>query len=192
VAEDMGFLPAVSRQCDPCAGTGYTAEVRRLQVRGRSLPATEALTVEEVAELWSDAEPVAVQLKTAEALGLGHLVLRQPGFSLSGGELQRLKLVRELAGGRKSPSLFLLDEPTVGQHARDVARLISVLDGLVDGGHTVLVVDHHPGLLAACDWLIELGPGGGPKGGRVIATGTPEALSREDTPTAPFLLEALG
>src|SRR4029079_6574720 len=113
------------------------------------------------------------------------------GITLSGGELQRLKLVKALAKGERRPTLFILDEPTVGQHARDVAQLIGALDRLVENGHTVLVVDHHPGLLAASDWLIELGPGGGPDGGGVIACGTPEQVSRARTPTARYLREEL-
>jgi excinuclease ABC subunit A len=192
VVEDMGFLPNVRRPCDACAGTGYTAEVRDVRVRGRSLPELEALTIEEVLRLWADHEPVARPLRTADELGLGHLVLRQPGLALSGGELQRLKLVKELMKQKPEPTLFVLDEPTVGQSSRDVARLAAVLHGLVDGGHTALVVDHNPQLLATCDRLIELGPEGGPKGGRVVAAGTPERLARGRTPIAPYLREALG
>jgi excinuclease ABC subunit A len=95
-------------------------------------------------------------------------------------------------------TLYILDEPTVGQHLEDVARLIDVLHRLVDGGHaadrrnTVVVVEHHPHLLAACDWLVELGPGGGPDGGRIIATGPPETMAKRDTPTAPYLKDVLG
>jgi excinuclease ABC subunit A len=119
-------------------------------------------------------------------------VLRQPGYALSGGEAQRLKIAKELCRRSPSETLYILDEPTVGQHLEDVARLIGVLHRLVDDGHTVLVVEHHPHLLASCDWLVELGPGGGPDGGRVIATGTPEALAERDTPTALYLREVLG
>jgi excinuclease ABC subunit A len=192
VVEDMGFLPNVRRPCDACAGTGYTAEAREVRVRGRSLPELEALTVEEVLRLWEDDERVARPLRTAQELGLGYLVLRQPGFALSGGELQRLKLARELMKQKAEPTLFVLDEPTVGQSSRDVARLAGVLHRLVDEGHTALVVDHNPQLLAACDRLVELGPGAGPSGGRVVAAGTPEQVARGRTPIAPYLREALG
>ena len=118
-------------------------------------------------------------------------MLRQPSHALSGGEAQRLKIAKELC--RKAPreTLYILDEPTVGQHLEDVARLNGVLHRLVDDGHTVVVVEHHPHVLASCDWLVELGPGGGPDGGRVVGTGTPETLSRGDTPTAPYLREVL-
>ena len=191
VVEDMGFLPSVRRSCDACAGTGYTGEVRDLRLRGHSLAELEALTVEEVLASWADDERVARPLETATELGLGYLVLRQPGFALSGGELQRLKLVKELMKERPEPTLFILDEPTVGQSARDVTRLVAVLDRLVDRGHTALVVDHNPQLLAASDWLLELGPGAGPDGGRVVAAGTPDRVARGRTPIAPFLREAL-
>jgi excinuclease ABC subunit A len=191
LVEDMGFLPSVRRPCDACEGTGYTGEVRDLRLRGHSLAELEALTVEEVLALWADDPRVARPLETATELGLGYLALRQPGFALSGGELQRLKLVKELMKERREPTLFILDEPTVGQSARDVTRLVAVLDRLVDLGHTALVVDHDPQLLAACDWLLELGPGAGPDGGRVVAAGTPDRVSRGRTPIAPYLREAL-
>jgi excinuclease ABC subunit A len=191
VLEDMGFLPSVRRPCEACAGTGYTAEARDVRVRGSNLPEVEAHTVEDVLQLWDDEERIARPLRTARDLGLGYLVLRQPGFALSGGELQRLKLAKELMKQKAEPTLFVLDEPTVGQSSRDVARLAGVLHRLVDDGHSALVVDHNPQLLAACDRLIELGPGAGPKGGRLVAAGTPERLARGRTPIAPYLREAL-
>lgn len=119
-------------------------------------------------------------------------MLRQPGYTLSGGEIQRLKIIKELCWKTPTEALYILDEPTVGQHLKDVMRLNDVLHRLVDDGHTVLAVEHHPHLLAACDWLIELGPGGGPDGGRVIATGIPEKLAMGSTPIAPYLREVLG
>jgi excinuclease ABC subunit A len=120
-------------------------------------------------------------------VGLGYLVWRQPGHTLSGGEVQRLKIVKELC--RKTPieTLYILDEPTVGLHMEDVATLVRVLHRLVDAGHTVIVIEHHSHVLAACDWLVELGPGGGPQGGRVLAAGWIDEVARLDTPTAPFL-----
>jgi excinuclease ABC subunit A len=124
-------------------------------------------------------------------VGLGYLVLRQPAFSLSGGEAQRLKISRELSRPSPTETLFILDEPTIGQHMEDVARLAGVLHSLADLGHTVLVIEHQPHLLASCDWLIEMGPGGGPDGGMVIARGTPEEIAGGGTPTARFIKEAL-
>jgi excinuclease ABC subunit A len=135
---------------------------------------------------------LARPLAAAREVGLGYLVLRQPGYALSGGEVQRLKIAKELCKRTSGGTLYILDEPTVGQHLEDVARLIGVLNRLVDAGHSVFVIEHHPHLLAACDWLLELGPGGGPEGGSVIASGTPEALAIGQTPIARYLREVLG
>ena len=131
-------------------------------------------------------------LQAAREVGLGYLVLGQPGYALSGGEAQRLKIAAELLRPNALPTLYLLDEPTVGQHLADVARLLGVLHRLVDQGHTVIVVEHHPMVLASCDHLLELGPEGGPGGGRIVAAGTPEQVARGTTPTAPYLKELLG
>jgi excinuclease ABC subunit A len=187
----MGFMPSLARACDACDGTGYRADVRELVVRGHSLPDLSRLTLDAVAELWADVERVARPLSVAASLGLGYLRLGQPSHSLSGGEAQRLRLCRELVKASRTPTLFILDEPTLGLHASDILRLEAVLDGLVEAGNSVLVVEHDPALLAWCDALVELGPGGGPNGGRVIATGTPDEVARLDTPTAPYLREAL-
>jgi len=130
-------------------------------------------------------------LDVLRQVGLGYLVWKQPAYTLSGGEVQRLKIAKELIKKTKDKTLYILDEPTVGLHLEDVARLIEVLDRLVEAGHTVLAVEHHPHLLVACDWIVELGPVGGPEGGRVIATGTPKDVAQMDTPTAPYLRELL-
>jgi len=188
---DMGFLPDVWTPCETCRGTGYRPEAWEVRLRGLALPELSALTIDEVYDLLGDDERLARPLTAARGVGLGYLVLCQPGYALSGGEAQRLKIARELCRKTTDGTLYILDEPTVGQHMEDVARLMGVLHKLVDHGHTVLVIEHHPHLLAACDWLVELGPGGGPDGGRVIAAGTPETLARGDTPTAPYLREVL-
>jgi excinuclease ABC subunit A len=191
VREDMGFLPSIERPCDGCGGTGYRPEIRDLIVRRQSLADLSRAPFDEVLAVWGDVEPVAGPLRVAASLGLGYLALGQPSRSLSGGEAQRLRLTRELARPARHPTLYILDEPTVGLHASDVGRLIDVLDGLVDGGHSVLVVEHDPVVLACCDWLVELGPGGGPDGGHVVAAGSPEQVATLDTPTAPYLRAAL-
>ncbi|MBN1810470.1 MAG: ATP-binding cassette domain-containing protein [Anaerolineae bacterium] len=201
---DMGFLPSVYTTCDTCRGTGYRPEAWDVRLRGVALPDLFSLTIDEVYELLGDEERLARLLAAARDVGLGYLVLHQPGYALSGGEAQRLKIAKELCRTTNSETLYILDEPTVGQHLEDVARLNGVLHRLVDGnertvpansandGHTVVVVEHHPHLLAACDWLVELGPGGGPEGGCVIAEGTPETVAQGGTPTAPYLREVLG
>ena len=191
---DMGFLPNVEMPCESCGGSGYPPETWEVRLRGQPLPALFALTLEEVLALFADEPSIAGPLQAACDVGLGYLVLRQPGYSLSGGEAQRLKIARELSKQSKraaKETLYILDEPTVGQHLEDVARLSDVLHQLVTVGHSVLVVEHHVQLLATCDWLVELGPGGGPDGGRIIAQGTPRDVAAGQTPTARFLREVL-
>jgi excinuclease ABC subunit A len=196
---DMGFLPDVRLACEVCGGTGYRPEAWQIHYLGVPLPDLFSMAVDQVYGLFLehlDSESKLLRsLRAAREVGLGYLVLRQPGYALSGGEAQRLKIARELcrptagrkASARSRQTLYVLDEPTVGQHLEDVERLCGVLNRLVDEGHTVLVSEHHPHLLAACDWLVELGPGGGPQGGHVIAQGTPESVAGGDTPTAPYL-----
>jgi excinuclease ABC subunit A len=190
---EMSFLPDEHVPCEACHGTGYRPEAWEVRLRGVALPDVFGKTVDQVYEFFGDEPKLARPLTAAREVGLGYLVLRQPGYALSGGEAQRLKIVKELCrkAGNGGGTLYILDEPTVGQHLEDVARLTHVLHRLVDAGNTVMVVEHHPHLLAACDWLIELGPGGGPDGGLVIATGTPETVAAASTPTAPYLREVL-
>jgi excinuclease ABC subunit A len=170
-----------------------------VRLNGVALPEAFGLTIDEVLILFGSEERLRRPLQAACDVGLGYLVLRQPGYALSGGEAQRLKIASELCRVPRKPSkimdqqssirntLYILDEPSIGQHLEDVARLTGVLHRLVDQGGSVIVVEHHPHLLAACDWLIELGPGGGPDGGRVVSNGTPEALAAGRTPIAPYL-----
>ena len=149
------------------------------------------MTVDDAYTVLGDNVSVARSLDLMRQVGLGYLVLRQPTFTLSGGEAQRLKIAKELSRKANRGTLYILDEPTVGQHLEDVRRLVAVLDQLVDAGNSVIVVEHHPHLLAACDWLVELGPGGGPDGGHVVASGTPEAVALRGTPMAPYLGQVL-
>jgi excinuclease ABC subunit A len=187
VRERMEFLPTVAYPCEVCDGTGYTSGTREVRVRGVALHEAEALTLAEISEVFADVPAVARAGRAAERLGIGYLVVRQPSWTLSGGEAQRVKLAKELARPASASALYLLDEPTVGLHATEVEQLVGTLDELVSDGHTVVVVEHEPRLLACCDWLVELGPGGGPDGGRVVATGTPEDIAVASTATAPFL-----
>ena len=188
---DMGFLPDEYVECEPCKGTGYRPEAWDVRFKDVALPEISAMTLDEVYELFKDEERIAKPLNVARQVGLGYLVWDQPAYTLSGGEVQRLRIAEELHKKTKEKTLYILDEPTVGLHMEDVARLVGALNQLVDAGHTVIVVEHHPHLLANCDWLTELGPGGGPEGGRVIAEGPPEEVAEMDTPTAPYLREVL-
>ncbi|MFW9882951.1 MAG: ATP-binding cassette domain-containing protein [Candidatus Thorarchaeota archaeon] len=187
----MGFLPDVFAPCETCKGTGRSPEAWDVRVKGISLPELNDMTLGQLYKLFNDDDRVSRKLETALEVGLDYLVLRQPSVTLSGGEIQRLKIAQELSKKNSSSALYIIDEPTVGQHLEDVDRLIGVLQRLVSEGNTVIVVEHHPNVLAACDWLLELGPVGGPKGGRVIATGTPKEVAGMDTPTAPYLREVL-
>lgn len=185
---DMGFLPAVRTDCEVCRGTGYPPEAWDVKIQGISLPELMQLTFDEIAPVFH-ATPLKSIIETVQAVGLGYLVLRQPGVSLSGGEAQRLKIVQELSRKTQTGTLYILDEPTVGQHLEDLNRLIGVLRKLVTAGHSVFVVEHHAHFLAACDWIVELGPGGGPDGGHVIASGAPVDICRGTTPIVSFLRE---
>jgi excinuclease ABC subunit A len=184
---DMGFLPDEHERCEVCGGSGFHEEIRQVAVNGLTLPELVSMTVSEVLEIWREDERVTRILQLLEDIGLGYLVLKQTARSLSGGEVQRLKIARELSRKTNPDTLFLLDEPGNGLHLSDVAKLMTVLKVLVNRGHSVVVVEHHLDILAQCDWLIELGPVGGPKGGRIIGEGTPHALAQLDTPTAPYL-----
>ncbi len=185
---DMGFLPDIYTTCETCSGSGYSPEVWDVRLRGYTLPEINQLTISEVFEVFKDEESVAESLRAAIDVGLGYLVLHQPGYSLSGGEAQRLRIASELAK-KKEDTLYILDEPTLGQHMEDVERLNKVLHRLVDEGNSVIVVEHHPNLLAQCDWLIELGPEGGEEGGCVIASCPPRKL--HGTPSAPYIEKVL-
>ncbi len=189
---DMGFLPDVHLPCEACNGSGYKMEIEEIKLRGVSLPALLEKTVVEVLRLWRDETRIASVLQTLCDVALGYLVLHQPARSLSGGEIQRLKIARELNKKSSSDTLYLLDEPTYGLHMADVAQLLAALQRLLEAGCSVIVVEHNLDMLAACDWLVELGPGGGPDGGRIIASGTPEKLAERDTPTGTCLKELVG
>ncbi|MFX1243846.1 MAG: ATP-binding cassette domain-containing protein, partial [Promethearchaeota archaeon] len=188
----MDFLPDEWEECETCQGTGYRPEAWEVRVNGLTLPEINAMTLDEVYERFKDVKQIADTLEVVRKVGLGYLVWNQPAYTLSGGEAQRIKIAKELRKKSSQHTLYILDEPTVGLHMEDVAQLIHVLHLLVDNGNTVIIVEHHPYLLAACDWLIELGPVGGPEGGKVISTGPPEEVATQDTPTAPYLREIVG
>jgi excinuclease ABC subunit A len=208
IRTDMEFLPPIDTPCELCQGSGLRPEAGEVRLNGISLPELYRMTIDQVFTLFKEEPTLAGPLDLARRVGLGYLVLRQPAYSLSGGEAQRLKIARELRwkspsskpskkarGAGKNPApaqtLYILDEPSVGQSMEDVSRLIEVLHDLVEAGGSVVVIEHHPHILAACDWLIELGPGGGPEGGSAIASGTPETVAASHTPTSLYLREAL-
>ena len=174
---EMQFLPDVYVPCEVCHGTRYSREVQEVKFRGHSISDVLELTVDEALEVFENVPRIRVKLRTLHDVGLGYIRLGQPATQLSGGEAQRVKLSAELSRRDTGRTLYLLDEPTTGLHYADVERLLQVLHRLVDHGNTVVVIEHNLDVLKTADWLIDLGPEGGEKGGYVIATGTPEDLA---------------
>jgi excinuclease ABC subunit A len=189
---EMQFLSDVFVPCPVCEGRRFKPQVLAVPCRGRSVADLLAATVAEAREIFADDPAVERPLGSLESVGLGYLALGQPLNTLSGGEAQRMKLVRYLGSvGSGGGSLLLLDEPTTGLHRHDVLRLLGVLQSLVDRGHSVVVIEHHLDVLKSADWILELGPDAGTAGGRLVAAGTPEAVAAAETATSPFLRSAL-
>lgn len=194
VSVELLFMPSVYAPCPACHGARYDAKTLEVQVRGKSIADVLAMTVDDAHAFFADAEPaIARPLALLRDIGLGYLRLGQPATELSGGEAQRIKLATELQRTQRGNTLYVLDEPTTGLHPSDADRLMAQLDGLVAAGNTVVVVEHDMRVAAAADWVIDMGPGAGHEGGRVVAQGTPEAVARaKRSRTAPYLAEALG
>ncbi|MGH4030157.1 ATP-binding cassette domain-containing protein [Actinomycetota bacterium Odt1-20B] len=195
VSVELLFLPSTYAPCPDCAGARYNPETLEVTYHGRNIAQVLDLTVEAAAEFFAGAGTPAVErsLRTLLDVGLGYLRLGQPATELSGGEAQRIKLASELQRLRRGHTLYLLDEPTTGLHPADVEVLMRQLQGLVDAGHSVVVVEHDMAVVAAADWVIDLGPGGGDEGGRIVASGPPaEVASVAGSRTAPYLARALG
>jgi excinuclease ABC subunit A len=191
VSVELLFLPGSYGPCPVCHGARYNPETLEISYRGRSVAEVLELTVEQAAEFLADLPGAARSLDTLRQVGLGYLRLGQPATELSGGEAQRIKLSRELQRGRRGHTLYLLDEPTTGLHPADVQVLLRQLDSLVAGGDTVIVVEHDLAVVAAADWVIDLGPGGGDQGGTIVAAGSPAELAAGSGATAGFLAQHL-
>ncbi|MBD0418880.1 excinuclease ABC subunit UvrA [Streptomyces sp. TRM S81-3] len=193
VSVELLFLPSTYAPCPDCGGARYNPGTLEVTYRGRNIAEVLDLTVESAAEFFADTPAVARSLGTLLDVGLGYLRLGQPATELSGGEAQRIKLASELQRGRRGHTLYLLDEPTTGLHPADVEVLMRQLHGLVDAGQTVIVVEHDMSVVAGADWVIDLGPGGGAEGGRIVAAGTPAAVAAAGgSATAPYLARVLG
>ena len=173
----MQFLPDVYVPCEVCKGKRYNREALEIHYKGRSIADVLEMTVEEALEFFSAVPTVSGKLQTLFDVGLGYIHLGQPATTLSGGEAQRVKLATELSKRATGKTLYLLDEPTTGLHFADVEKLLQVLHRLVDNGNTVLVIEHNLDVIKTADWIIDLGPEGGHRGGRVIAEGTPEQVA---------------
>ncbi|MBD3291872.1 MAG: ATP-binding cassette domain-containing protein, partial [Armatimonadia bacterium] len=189
---EMHMLPDVFVDCDECGGARYNRETLQIRYKGKTIAEVLDLTITEALEVFQNVPKVHRILETLQAVGLGYLKLGQPATTLSGGEAQRLKLARELARPESGNTLYILDEPTTGLHFADIARLLDVIDELVSGGNTVVVIEHNIEVVKCADHIIDLGPGGGDSGGQIVATGTPEEVAdTEESITGRFLHEAL-
>ena len=192
VAVELVFLPTSYSECPTCHGSRYNPETLEVTYRDRNVGEVLAMTVTEAAEFFDDLPAVSRPLATLLDVGLGYLTLGQPATELSGGEAQRIKLATELQRPRRGDTVFVLDEPTGGLHPVNVRDLVRVLGRLVTGGDTVVVVEHDMQVIAAADWVVELGPGGGDRGGTVVAAAAPtDLLDVADSVTAPYLRRAL-
>lgn len=176
----MHFLPDVAVRCPVCRGRRFKEEVLEARYQGHSIADVLEMTIEQAAGLFAEVAPVYDRLALMCRCGLGYLTLGQPATTLSGGEAQRVKLAKELARRTAGRTLYLLDEPSMGLHLADTANLIKVLQGLVEAGNTVVVVEHNLDLVKVADWVIDLGPEGGKAGGQVMAVGTPEQVAEVD------------
>jgi excinuclease ABC subunit A len=173
---EMHFMADVFVPCDECEGRRYNRETLEIEYRGRSIADVLEMTVDEAIMFFDEVPQLGEKLWVLAKTGLGYLRLGQPSNTLSGGEAQRIKIARELAESGGQSNLYIMDEPTTGLHVSDVDRLLSILDDLVDAGHSVVAIEHNMDVIARADHVIDLGPGGGDEGGRVIACGNPRSI----------------
>jgi len=198
---EMNFLPPAFVRCEVCGGTRFNRETLDIAYHARNIAEVLEMSVEEALEFFGSVPKVRRPLQALYDTGLGYLKLGQTSPTLSGGEAQRVKLVSHLLTGLREPhamgrlprrNLFILEEPTIGLHMADVQRLVDVLQRLVDGGHSVIVIEHNLDFIAEADWVIDLGPEGGEGGGRIVTEGTPEQVAHNKrSHTARFLRKVL-
>src|SRR3990167_7776610 len=188
----MYFLPDIYVECEECKGKRYSREVLEILYKDKNIAEVLKMTIEEAAEFFKNIPGVYDKMKTLKEVGLSYVELGQSATSLSGGEAQRIKLATELSRRDTGKTLYILYEPTTGLHFEDINRLLSVLQRLVDKGNSVLVIEHNMDVIKGADWVIDMGPEGGKKGGFVVAEGPPELIAKKTkSETALFLSIAL-
>ncbi|MFK4235657.1 excinuclease ABC subunit UvrA [Pseudomonas guariconensis] len=192
VSVELLFMPSVYAPCPTCHGARYNADTLAVQWNGRNIADVLRMTVEEACDFFADEQAVSRSLQVLREIGLGYLRLGQPATELSGGEAQRIKLATELQRSQRGRTLYVLDEPTTGLHVADADRLMAQLQQLVDAGNSVVMIEHDMRMVAQADWVIDIGPGAGQAGGRVVATGTAAEVAQvQGSRTAPYLAQAL-
>ncbi|HOQ54386.1 MAG TPA: excinuclease ABC subunit A, partial [Micropruina sp.] len=174
---EMNFLPDVYVPCEVCHGARYNRETLEVHFKGRTIAEVLDMPIEEAVEFFSAIPAITRHLRTLVDVGLGYVRLGQPATTLSGGEAQRVKLASELQRRSTGRTMYVLDEPTTGLHFEDIRKLLGVLGRLVDAGNTVVVIEHNLDVIKTADWVIDMGPDGGSRGGQVIAEGTPEQIA---------------
>jgi excinuclease ABC, A subunit len=188
----MNFLPDVLAPCEVCHGRRYNRETLEVRFKGKSIADVLDMTINMAVEFFANVPHILKKLQVLQEVGLGYIKLGQSSTTLSGGESQRIKLASELAKRDTGKTVYILDEPTTGLHFEDIRVLLGILNRLVDRGNTVIIIEHNLDILKSADYIIEIGPDGGKKGGRLLYEGTPEGLTHvKDSPTAPFLREEL-
>ena len=172
----MHFLPDVYVPCEVCKGARYNTETLEVKYKGKSISDVLEMTIEEATEFFKNIPRIANKLQVLMDVGLGYIKMGQPATTLSGGEAQRIKLATELSRRSTGRTLYILDEPTTGLHTADIHKLLGILQRLVEGGDSVVVIEHNLDVIKTADYIVDLGPEGGDKGGTIVAQGTPEEI----------------
>ena len=189
---EMHFLPDVYVPCEVCHGKRYNRETLEVKYKDKNISEVLGMTIEDGVEFFANIPKIKRKLQTLVDVGLGYMKLGQPATTLSGGEAQRVKLASELHRRSTGRTLYILDEPTTGLHAHDIARLLEVPQRLVESGETVLVIEHNLDVIKTADYIVDLAPEGGDKGGQIVASGTPEQVVKEERSyTGKYLKEIL-
>jgi excinuclease ABC subunit A len=189
---EMNFLPDVSVVCEECQGKRYNRETLEVRYKGKSINDVLNMTINEAVAFFENIPSIIQKIKTLQDVGLGYLTLGQASTTISGGEAQRVKLATELAKRDTGKTLYVLDEPTTGLHFEDIKVLMNVLNKLVDKGNTVLIIEHNLDVIKLADYIIDMGPEGGDRGGEIICQGTPEEVAQhEESYTAQYLRQEL-